>query len=375
DRAVDAGGVTALLTPPPAGTIALSGGYLPPSLQPVRALSTAVARAARRPDAWDRPPLAGLPELRAWFARRVGGDVTASDVLITSGGQDALTIVLRALLPPGAPLLVEAPTYPGALAAARLAGLHTVPVPFDHDGVRPDLLADAFAMTGARVFYCQPTFHNPTGAVLSPRRREQVTAVARAAGAFVIEDDFARHLAIEPAPPPLAAHDTDGRVVYVGSLTKATSPSLRVAAVIARGPAAARIRATQLVAAFFPARVLQEAALELVTSPAWPRHLKAVQALLRRRRAVLAAALARELPEFTLPAGGAHLWVRLPDGVDDVALAELALRAGVLVSAGRSFYPAEPAGPRLRLTYSAAPTEAELAEGARRLGQVLVKTR
>lgn len=377
ERVVDAGGVNALLTAPPEGVIALSGGYLPVSMQPVRALSAAVARAGRRPDAWERPPLAGLAELRAWFARGVGGGVTPADVLITSGGQDALTIVFRALLPPGAPLLVEAPTYLGALAAARFAGLHAIPVPFDRDGVRPDLLADAFAATGARAFYCQPTFHNPTGVVLPAERREQVLAVARAAGAFIVEDDFARYLAIESPPPPLAARDGDGRVVYVGSLTKATAPSLRIAAVIARGPVAERIRATQLVAAFFPARPLQEAALELVTSPTWPRHVKAVQAMLRRRRGVLAAAVARDLPEaaVTLPGGGMHLWVRLPDGVDDVALAGAALRAGVLVSAGRPFFPAEPTGPRLRLTYSAAATEAELAEGVRRLGQVLTKIR
>jgi DNA-binding transcriptional MocR family regulator len=377
DRAVDATGVRALLTTPPEGTIALSGGYLPTSMQPLRALAAAAVLAARRPGAWERPPLAGVAELRAWFARGVGGGVTPADVLITGGGQDALTIALRALLPPGAPLLVEAPTYLGVLAAARLAGLHAVPVPLDRDGVRPDLLADAFAMTGSRVFYCQPTFHNPTGAVLSSRRRDQVLAVARAAGAFVIEDDYARHLAIEPPPPPLAARDADGRVVHIGSLTKATAPSLRIAGMIARGPVAERVRATQVVAAFFPARPLQEAALELVTSPAWPRHLKAVHAMLRRRRDVLAAAIARDLPDVTVtvPAGGAHLWARLPDGVDDMALADAALRAGVLVSAGRPYYAAEPAGPHLRLTYAAAATETELAEGVRRLGQVLAKAR
>ena len=376
DRTIAAAGVAGLLTPPPAGTIALSGGYLPVSLRPVRALAAALARAARRPDAWDIPPLGGVAELRAWFARGVGGDVTPADVLITGGGQDGLTTVLRALLPPGGPVLVESPTYLGALAAIRAAGLHAVPVPFDRDGVRPDLLADAFAVTGARVFYCQPTFHNPTGAVLAAARREQVLSVARAAGAFVVEDDFARRLAIDPAPPPLAGQDGDGRVVHIASLTKATAPSLRIAAVVARGPVAERIRASGLVNAFFPPRPLQEAALELVSSPAWPRHLTALRAALRRRRDALAAALARDLPGFGAPprpAGGPHLWLRLPDHVDDVAVAEAALRAGVLVGAGRPYYPAEPPGPRLRLTYGAVATEAELAEGVHRLAQALAK--
>ncbi|WP_149257684.1 PLP-dependent aminotransferase family protein [Actinomadura sp. K4S16] len=375
DRSVDASGVSWLLTPAPDGTAALSGGYLHPTLQPVRALATAAARAARRPDAWEMPRLGGVPELCAWFARTVGGGVSPADVLITSGGQQSLTTVLRALVPPGAPLLVESPTYLGVLAVARASGLHPVPVPVDADGVRPDLLAEAFAMSGARAFYTQPAFHNPTGTVLAAERRERVLAAARAAGAFVVEDDFARYLGIDapPPPPPLIAQDADGRVVHIASLTKATAPSLRVAAVIARGPVAERIRATQLVEEFFPARPLQETLLELVSSPGWPRHLRTVRAALRSRRDALLTAFARDLPELRAnrPAGGLHLWARLPDGVDDTALAEAALRAGVLVSAGRPFFPAEAPAPHLRISYGTAASEAELAEGVRRLAAVL----
>ncbi|MFI0354140.1 PLP-dependent aminotransferase family protein [Actinomadura sp. 9N407] len=373
DRAVDAGGVARLLTPPPEGVIALSGGYLHPGLQPARALATAAARAARRPDAWALPPLGGVPELRAWFARTAGGEITPADVLITSGGQQSLTTVLRALLPPGAPLLVESPTYLGVLAVARASGLHPVPVPMDEDGLRPEMLAEAFAMTGARVLYTQPTFHNPTGAVLTPARRARVMAVAREAGAFVIEDDFARHLAIGAIPPPMVGADPEGRVVHISSPTKATAASLRVAAVIARGPVAERIRATQLIEEFFPARPMQETLLELVSSPGWPRHLRAVRTALRSRRDAVRAAFARELPELQVnnPAGGPHLWVRLPAGLDDMALADAALRAGVLVSPGRPYFPAEPPGPYLRISYGAAASETELAEGVRRLAEAV----
>jgi DNA-binding transcriptional MocR family regulator len=372
DRAVDSGGVVALLSPPPDGVIALSGGYLAPELQPVRALATAAVRAVRRPGAWERPPLYGLRGLREWFARTAGGDVTAADVTIAGGGQAAVTIALRALLPPGAPVLVESPTYPGAVDSARAAGLRPVPVPVDQDGLRTDLLAEAFAASGARAVYCQPTFHNPTGAVLSASRRAHVLDVARAAGAFVIEDDFARHLAIDPPPPSLISADREGRVVHISSLTKATAPSVRVAAVAARGPVSERIRATQLVDSFFVARPLQEAALELVGSPAWPRHLRAVGEALRRRRDALVSAMAAyELRPALLPRGGLHVWAGLPDGTDDVVLAEAALREGVLIGAGRRYFPAEPAGPRVRLSYGSAAGEAELADGAGRLARVL----
>jgi DNA-binding transcriptional MocR family regulator len=373
DRALDTSGISAALPEPPEGVIPLGGGYLHPSLQPVRALAAAAGRAVRRPAVWDRPPVTGLAGLREWFAREVGGELSASDVLITSGGQGALSTALRALLPAGSPLLVESPTYPGTLALARGMGLRTVPVPLGPDGVRTDLLADTFAVTGARAFYTMPTFHNPTGYVQTPERRAQVLSVARAAGAFVIEDDYARHLGVTPPPPPLAAQDRDGTVVHLTSLTKITAPSLRIGAVIARGPVAERLRTTQLVDLFFPARAMQETALELVSAPAWPRHLGAVRSALRRRRDALATALARELPGTLAapPSGGLHMWLRLPSEVDDVLLAEVAVRHGVLVSAGRPFYPAEPPGPRLRLSYSATGSEAELAEGVRRLAQAL----
>ncbi|MFD9125171.1 PLP-dependent aminotransferase family protein [Kitasatospora sp. NPDC059571] len=372
-RSADASGVLGALALQPAEVVDLNGGYLHASLQPERALAAALARAGRRPGAWERPPLEGLPELRAWFARDIGGTVGAADVLVTSGGQSALTTALRSLAAPGAPVLVESPTYPGLLAVARAAGLRPVPVPVDGDGVRPDLLAEAFAATGARVFVCQPLFQNPTGAVLSAERRPEVLRIARAAGAFVVEDDFARRLAHADAPPPappLAADDPDGTVVHVRSLTKPTSPNLRVAALAARGPARERLRAVQAVDSFFVPRPLQEAALELVGAPAWGHHLRTLAGALQGRRQALAGALARLRPDLLgprLPLGGHHLWLRLPEGTDPQALAAAALRAGAAVTPGRGYFTAEPPAPRLRVGYGAAEGPDRLVTGAERL--------
>ncbi|MBC9730456.1 PLP-dependent aminotransferase family protein [Streptomyces sp. TRM68367] len=372
-RTVDASGVTVSLAAPPAGVIEFSGGYLHPSLQPEKAMAAALARAGRRPGAWGRPPLEGLPELREWFARGIGGAITAAEVLITAGGQSALTTALRALAPPGAPVLVESPTYPGMLAIARAAGLRPVPVPVDTDGVKPALLADAFRATGARVFVCQPLFQNPTGAVLSAERRGEVLRIAREAGAFVVEDDFIRRLVHEdagPLPRPLATDDADGVVVHVCSLTKATSPSFRVSALAARGPVLHRLRAIQVVDTFFVPRPLQEAALELVGSPAWTRHLRAIAAELRARRDAMTTALRLEVPGLALPhipSGGYHLWLRLPDGTDESALVTAALRAGVSVTPGRPYFSAEPPAGHIRLSFTAVAGTGEIAEGVRRL--------
>ncbi|MCC9153265.1 PLP-dependent aminotransferase family protein [Streptomyces parvulus] len=380
-RSVDASGVLVSLAAPAPGVVEFNGGYLHPSLQPERAMAAALARAGRRPGAWGRPPMEGLPELREWFARGIGGATTAAEVLITAGGQSALTTVLRALTPPGTPVLVESPTYPGMLAIARAAGLRPVPVPVDADGVRPSLLADAFRATGARVLVCQPLFQNPTGAVLAPERRGEVLRIARAAGAFVVEDDFVRRLVHEdagPLPAPLAADDPDGVVVHVCSLTKATSPSFRVSALAARGPVLERLRAIQVVDTFFVPRPLQEAALELVGSPAWPRHLRAIAAELRDRRNAMTSALRLNLPEVSLPhvpSGGYHLWLRLPDGTDEVALTAAALRAGVAITPGRPYFSAEPPAPHLRLSFAAVAGAGEITEGVRRLRAACTEVR
>ncbi|MCC2276431.1 PLP-dependent aminotransferase family protein [Streptomyces sp. ET3-23] len=379
-RSVDASSVLDTLAEPPPGVIELHSGYLHPVLQPESALAAALGRAGRRPGVWGRPPVEGVADLRAWFAREIAGPsgtLAPSDVLITAGGQSALTTALRALAPPGAPVLVESPTYPGMLAAARASGLRPVPVPADDRGVRTDLLERAFRASGARVFVCQPLFANPTGAVLAPERRQEVLRAAREAGAFVVEDDFARRLAHEdapPLPPALAADDPDGIVVHVCSLTKFTSPSLRVGALAARGPVLDRLRAIQVVDSFFVPRPLQEAALELVGSSAWPRHRRTVAAALRTRRDALLAALRRELPETAVdfvPPGGFHLWARLPDGTDEHALAAAALRAGVAVAPGRPYFSAEPPAPHVRLSFAGVAGTAELEEGVNRLRSAL----
>ncbi|MFF3668141.1 aminotransferase-like domain-containing protein [Microtetraspora malaysiensis] len=378
DRMVDDSAVSGLLARPADGVIPLTGGYLSPDLRPLSALSAAAARAVRRPESWSLPPLNGDPGLRRWFASEAGGTATPDDVLVVSGGQAGLTHALRALAAPGRPVLVETPTYPGALAAAKAAGLRATAVPVDQDGVRPDLLAEAFAVTGARVFLCQPTLHNPTGATLPLERREQVLAVARAAGAFVIEDDYARYLGADPIPPSLGSMDTNGTVVHIISLSKISAPSMRVAGVIARGPAAHRLRASQVVESFFVARPLQEAALEFVSSPAWRRHLAAVRQEILVRQGALLSGLARYVPQAEVelrPQGGFHVWVRLPQGTDEAAVVEAAQRKGVLVSPGRIYYPSEPPGPRIRLTHIASSSLAELDEGVRRLGAVFQDTR
>ena len=376
ERAVDEAPLQELLAVPPADAIPLSSGYLQTELQPLAVIGAALARAARRPGAWERGPVEGRDELRAWFAREAGGSLRAHDMVVCPGGQAALSTALRALTAPGDAVLVESPTYVGAMIAARAAGLRVVPVPSDADGVRPDHLAAALRRTGARVVFSQPLYANPNGASLHPERRSAVLDALAESGAFLIEDDWSRDLAIDgDPPPPLAADDREGHVIYLRSLTKSAAPGLRVAAIGARGAAGARLRGARIVDDFFVSGPLQEAALEIVSSPGWRRHRRRLRAELRARRDALAAALARHLPELSpevLPAGGLHLWAPLPEGTDDMALARTAAGEGVIVFPGRPWFPAEPPAPFVRLTYAAAPPDA-LDEGVRRLATALTR--
>ena len=352
------GGLGMLCQMPPDEARALNAGYLPRQLQPTALLAAASARALRRPGIWARMPIEGLPALRAWFADAIPGAFQPHEVTICPGSQAANAAAFRALAAPGDAVLVESPTYLGALAAAQAAGLRVVPVPTDQDGVRPDLLAEAFQRTGARVFYCQPSHANPTGAILSAARRLDVLAVTAKAGAFLIEDDWARDFTLDgEPPPPLAPQDRNGHVIYVRSLTKCAAPGLRIGAICARGAALQRLRAARLTDDFFVPGILQETALQLITAQSWPRHLRGLRAALRTRRDSLAAALHRHLGPGclpNLPRGGLHLWVTLPQGVSDAEVERRAAARGILVSAGHRWYPAEPAGAFLRLSFAGA---------------------
>lgn len=350
-----------LQTAPP-GALELHAGYPGPDLLPERLVRTALGRASRGAAATARPPSAGLPELRAWFAAELAAvtpadrtAVSANDVVVAPGSQSALSSIFRALVAPGQPLLVESPTYWGALHAAHQAGVVPVPVPSDGHGPDPEEIDRTLRETGARAFYAQPNFANPTGAQWSVERAEAVLDVVRSHGAFLVEDDWAHDFGIDAVSRPLAARDDAGHVVYLRSLTKSVSPTIRVAAVVARGPARDRILADRAAESMYVSGLLQAAALEVVSDPGWSSHLRRLRQQLRERRDLLVESLRAEAPDVdvaVVPPGGLHLWGRLPDGTDVARLVRDCAADGVWVSGGDEWFPAEPAGPFLRLTFT-----------------------
>jgi DNA-binding transcriptional MocR family regulator len=357
---------------PGSEVVRLKGGYLDDELLPHAALDAAMTRAIKRSRSWGRYPIEGSPELRRWFASEIDG-IHASEVIVTAGGQTALSVAVRALIRPGESVIVESPTYTGLIAIVRSHGAEVIPVPMDSEGIRTDLLADAISRTGSRLLVVQPAFANPSGVTLAAHRRRQIIELAEQHSLFVIEDDYARYLGIDgDPPPPLTAQDPNGHVVHIRSLTKPVGPGMRVAALCARGPALARLRAAKMLDDFYVAGPVQEAAVEFLNSPAWPRHNRQVRRALGERRDALLGHLGRLIPEIevaAVPRGGMHLWVRLPDGLDDRDVAAAAHAEGVMVGEGTPWFPAESDHSHLRLTFGETPVPV-IGEAVSRLAKV-----
>ena len=183
---------------------------------------------------------AGYLPLRYWLAgylRQHGLEVTSDDVLVTGGTQQTISLIAETLLQPGDAVVTEAPTWPGALEVFEAIGARVIGVPIDRAGMQTDGLAAVLEREQPRLIYTVPTFQNPTGAVMSARRRRALCELAARHEIPVLEDDHVREVRFgQPIPPPLAAFDRRGNVIHAGGFTKSLIPTLRLGYVVARGP-------------------------------------------------------------------------------------------------------------------------------------------
>lgn len=360
--------------------IALQSGYPDRELLPERLVKSAFARAARSESVLQRTEAAGLPELQSWFAAELAEQMlpglsapSARDVIILPGSQSGLGSIFRALVGEGHPMLIESPTYWGAILAAAQVGVTLIPIPAGPQGPDTRELDRAFERTGARAFYAHPNFANPTGAQWSPEVSERVLEILKARGAFLVEDDWAKDFGISSDSSPLAAREDNGHVVYLRSLTKSVSPAVRVAGLIARGPARDRILADHQAQSMYVSGPLQAVALDVVSQPAWRTHLRSLRQQLAGRRDLLIESLARHVPEAHLqlvPPGGLNLWVQLPDGTDLRRLERECEARKLAIAPGASWFPAEESGQYLRLNYSG-PNPGAFDQAGRILGEAL----
>jgi len=356
------------------GMISFAGGLPAPELFDAAGLRAAFAHALSDEAAGrslQYSTTEGDPALRAQVAARLtarGLPTTAGELLITSGSQQALSLIAMVLLEPGDTVLVEEPSYLAALQAFQLAGATVVPVPCDDDGLDPEAAAALAQRHGARLLYTIPTFQNPTGRTLPLDRREALVTLARRAGFWLLEDDPYGELRYGGAGlPALAA--LDGRVLSLSTLSKIAAPGLRIGWV--RAPEALRrpLTIAKQAADLHSSTVDQAAAARWLATVDLDERIGALRRAYGARRDALLAGLDAALPPGSThnrPDGGMFVWARLPDGWDAAALLERALAHEVAFVPGFPFFAGPPDAASLRLSFTTHPPE-EIDEGLRRL--------
>ncbi len=327
------------------------------------------------PRALGYAPREGVPRLREQIAAhlsRVGVPARAEDVLITTGSQQALDVVARALVNPGDRFLVDGTTYAGALNLLSVAGAQVVGVASDDHG--PDMSALGFAGRGdAKGFYLMPNCHNPTGRTISAQRRRELVAWSHEAGVPLIEDDYGADLELDDAPAPPYLRGLDAEVTYVSTFSKKLIPALRVGFMIP--PPAMRERFTALKHAMDlgTSALLQHALAEFLERGYLRAHYRHTLPEYRVRRDALHEALVSHMPpevRWQLPSRGVVMWLSLPPELDPAEVYDAARRAGVIVTPG-TLHAAHGRGEGgVRLTYCHEPAE-RLVEGAKRLGRAI----
>ncbi len=320
----------------------------------------------------------GEPVLRAALAERTsvrGLPTDADDLLVTTGSQQALSLLATALLEPGDVVLVESPCYLAALQVFAFAGARVVGVPSDSDGLDPEALDELVVRERPKLLYTVPTFQNPTGRTLPAARRAAVAAVAARRGLWIVEDDPYGELRFEGERLPwIAAHEgAADRTVLLGSFSKVMAPGLRLGWLRAPGALLRACVVAKQAADLHTPTVNQLAAARYLADNDLDAHVAGVAAVYRERRDAMLGGLANSLPEgssWERPEGGMFLWARLPESYDTTELVSRVLRQNVAYVPGAPFYAGEPDRSTMRLCF-VTQTPEEIREGLRRLGEGL----
>ena len=356
------------------GIISFAGGLPSPQTFPVDAFRAACERVlvSDGRGALQYAASEGYAPLREAVAAMLPWQVDPAQVLITTGSQQGLDLVAKVLIDAGSKILVETPTYLGALQAFAPMEPEVAGVPGDDDGVDVDALAAAAA--GARFLYVLPNFQNPTGRTMSDARRAAVSQRAASLGLPVVEDNPYGDLWFDAPPPlPLAARNPEG-CVYLGSFSKVLAPGLRLGYVVAPRALFPKLLQAKQAADLHSPGFNQRMVAEVIHGGFLERHVPTIRALYKAQRDAMLAALAREMAgldvQWNTPAGGMFLWVRLPRGVSAVELLPHAVDKGVAFVPGAPFFAGDPDPRALRLSFVTA-TQEQIATGIAALAQAL----
>ena len=318
---------------------------------------------------------AALRETITHILASQGLQTRSENVLITAGSQQALSLVSQLLLKPGDVILVESPTYSGALDLFRALDFEVVGIPVDGQGMQVEMLEKLLQQHHPKLIYTIPNFHNPTGTCLSASRRRQLIILADRYNIPILEDDFVGDLRYEGrTQPALKALDPGGRVIYVSTFSKILMPGLRVGFLVAEGPIYDALVNFKRVNDLATSTLVQRALEAYVTVGRYQSHLRRSCQVFRKRRDVMLAAIQRYLPaeaRLDPPQGGMFIWLQFPEKFSTENLLPLALEEGVVFAPGNEFFPDGSGGKSwLRLNFVAQPPD-QIEEGIKRLGKAI----
>ena len=355
------------------GIISFAGGLPSPKTFPIDAFAAACAKVLSTDGegALQYAASEGYGPLRAWVAASLPWNVDADQVLITTGSQQALDLIAKILIDKDSRVLVETPTYLGALQAFTPMEPQFVSVATDAEGIDlQDLSAKA---AGARFLYVLPNFQNPTGNSMSEARRAALSTAAAQLDLPIIEDNPYGDLWFEAPPPlPLTARNPDG-CIYMGSFSKTLAPGLRLGFLVAPKALYPKLLQAKQAADLHTPSFNQRMVFEVLKDGFLDQHVPTIRALYKAQRDAMLAALQANLAgtgvEWNTPQGGMFLWLKLPLGMNAVDLLPMAVERNVAYVPGAPFYSGTPQRNTLRLSFVTASVE-QINTGIAALAQV-----
>lgn len=308
------------------------------------------------------------------YLKGSGVPATPDHIIVTNGSQQGLDLVARTFVGPGDVVVMEAPTYPGAIDVFRGRGATILTVPVDHHGIRIDILQNLCDKHNPKIIYTIPTFHNPTGVVMSSHRRRQLLDIVQSIHCLIIEDDPCREIYFNKKPPaPIKSMDDYGHVIYVKGLSKVLAAGCRIGILAASGSIFNRLLAAKANADLGSPLLTQKAILPFIQSKKMMDHLKKLRTALKIRRDLVLKLLSQYSPSgvsWLIPEGGLNVWITLPSWVNSNHLLLEAKKQQITFLPGSACYPVELENHHLRVSYSYL-SEELLQQGVKTLCKIL----
>ncbi|MBC6973371.1 PLP-dependent aminotransferase family protein [Bacillus sp. Xin] len=356
--------------------IHLSKGELASDIFPLETMQSVMQEVSKNLTVFGYEEPKGFLPLReaiSNYVKSFGIQVSPSSILIVSGALQALQLISVGLLHKGSTVLLEQPSYLYSLHVFQSAGMHLSGVSIDHQGILPSDLSRRNKYNGEKtILYSIPSFHNPTGTLMSENRRKELIKICEKEQLPIIEDDIYRELWIDESPPfPLKAMDKHGHVLHIGSLSKTLSPGLRIGWIIGPEPVIERLSDIKMQTDYGSSSLSQRVAAEWLSSGLYERHVESVRKQLQERRYVMLKALniyCKNIAEWNVPSGGFFIWLKIKPKISMKKLYSKALSRRILLNPGRIYE--EESDQHIRLSYAYASIE-ELTKGIYQLSEIV----